>query len=635
MSAIAGIVSLDGDQIDRSHLETISRPAPGNRIDALALWKGEGVALGHALASVTPDSLTEQQPLVDPASGCVILFDGRLDNREELRSALADYRGLIDRQTDPAYVLAAFLCWQNDLPKHLLGDFAFAIWDPRAKQLLLARDPLGQRPLYYSFTHNRITFASTLEQLLQDYRLSQELDEEALLAFLYQYGALKQQTPYRAIQSLPGGHRLVIEQVGAHRNVPLPERYWQWPEGPPEPRALTQDDVAEFRSLFADAVRCRLRSHAPVGCLLSGGLDSSSIACTAGYLHQQNTAPFAGQVRTYSFVFDKFKSCDERAFIDTTVSRYHFDHTPVLADGCWTLSRLDPWLPVFSEPYFAPYDALFYETLARARADGVRAVLMGHGGDSLLDGSPRYFADLLLMGRWRDLHRQVRAYSAATKRPYVIGLVGNAVTPLLPPWLRGMVEYRHWPRLKPLVPSHLRARHLDGRPKLYNGRHAWWYTLRDQLAGFGQTPHEAHLDRLMRLFGLEVRQPFLDVRLLQFILRLPPEGAYSDGTRRQVLRESLRDILPPLIRDRNDKASFLPLVDYGLRERRRAFVEALLQNSEIARRGYVLPEPWQRAIQDYLRTGGGLYSVHWSSLVLEIWLRIQAGRLPPLDPVTS
>lgn len=634
MSAIAGIVSLDGDPIDRSHLETISRPAPGAHIDALALWEGEGIALGHALSSVTPESLAEQQPLVDSASGCVILFDGRLDNRDELRSALADYRELIDQQTDPAYVLAAFLSWQKDLLKHLLGDFAFAIWDPRTKQLLLARDPLGQRPLYYSLTHNRITFTSTLEQLLQDRSLSQELDEEALFAFLYQYGSLKQRTPYRAIQSLPGGHRLIIEQRTARSGVtsPLPERYWQWPEEPPEPSVHTNDDVAEFRSLFADAVRCRLRSLAPVGLLLSGGLDSGSIACMAAQLHEQNDA---SPIRAYSFVFDKFESCDERRYVESITSRYRFPLTSVLSDDCWTLSHLEQWLPVFSEPYFAPYDAMFYETLARARADGVRAVLMGHGGDSLLDGSPRYFADLLLMGRWRDLHRQVRAYSVATKRPYLIGLAGNAVTPLLPPWLRGMVEYRHWPRLKPLMPAHLRARRLDGRPKLYNGRHAWWYTLRDQLAGFGQTPHEAHLDRLMRLFGLEVRQPFLDVRLLQFILRLPPEGAYSDGTRRQVLRESLRDILPPLIRDRNDKASFLPLADYGLRERRRTFVEALLQESELARRGYVLPGAWQRAVQDYLRTGGGLYSVHWSSLVLEIWLRIRAGRLPPLDPVTA
>ncbi len=653
MSAIAGLFCFDGDQIDRSHLETISKPAPGNRIDALALplgitprqgpagsaggfaiWEGEGIGLGHAFASVTPESLAEQQPLVDPASGCVITFDGRLDNRDELRSALADDGRLIDQQADAAYVLAAYLRWESDFLNHLLGDFAFAIWNPQTKQLLLARDPLGQRPLYYSWANHRFTFASTLEQLVQDRSLSCDLDEEALPVYLYHYGALKQQTPYRAIQSLPGGHRLVVAQHRGKGGVtpPLPERYWQWPEEPPEPRSLSKSDVEEFRSLFAEAVRCRLRSHAPVGLLLSGGLDSSSIACMAGHLHEQNGTP---PVHAYSFVFDKFESCDERRYIETMTSRYPFPFTPVLSDDCWTLSHLEQWLPVFSEPYFAPYDAMFYKALAQARADGVRTILMGHGGDPLLDGSPRYFADLLLMGRWRDLHRQTRAYAAATQRPYAISLVGNAVTPLLPPWVRRRVEYRHWPRLRSLIPPPLRSRHLDSQPRLYHGRYAWWYALRDQLAGFGQTPHEAHLDRLMRLFGLEVRQPFLDVRLLQFILRLPPDGTYSDGTRRKILRESLRDILPPLIRDRNDKASFLPLVDYGLRERRRSFVEALLDDSELARRGYVVPDPWQRVIKDYLRGGGGLYSVYWSGLVLEMWLRIQSGRLPPLDPVTS
>src|SRR5574341_1543956 len=498
MSAIAGLFCLDGDQIDRSHLETISKPALVNRTDALALplgiagfaiWEGEGIGLSHALASVTPESLVAQQPLVDPASGCVITFDGRLDNRDELRSALSDYGRLIDHKTDAACVLAAYLHWGSDFLNHLLGDFALAVWNSPIKQLLLARDPLGQRPLYYSPANQRFTFASTLEQLLQDRSLSHELDEEALPAFLYHYGSLNQQTPYRAIKSLPGGHRLIVEQG----QIRL-ERYWQGQEEPPEPRSLSESDIEEFRSLFTEAVRCRLRSHAPVGLLLSGGLDSGSIGSMAGHLHEQNGTP---PVHAYSFVFDQFESCDERRYIDTLISRHHLHFTPVLSDDCWTLSALEQWLPVFSEPFFAPYDSMFYKALAQARADGVRVMLMGHGGDSLLDGSPRHFADLLLEGRWRDLHRQVRAYAAATQRPYAISLVGNAVTPLLPPWVRSRVEYRHWPRLKSLIPPHLRSRHLDSRPKLYHGRYAWWYTLRDQLTGIGQTPHEAHLDRLM------------------------------------------------------------------------------------------------------------------------------------------
>jgi len=360
--------------------------------------------------------------------------------------------------------------------------------------------------------------------------------------------------------------------------------------------------------------------------LLSGGLDSGSIACMVGDLHARTGSP---QVHTYSFVFEKFSECDERPYINAAVSRYQTPHTFVCADDCWTFSRLDPWRSVFSEPFFAPYDAMFYKTLAQARADGVRVMLMGHGGDSVLEGSPRYFADWLLAGRWRDVHRQIRVYAAATRWPYPIAFTGNALSPLFPTWARRAIEFRHAPRVTPLIPRHLRAYGFDSLPALHRGRNAWWYDFRDQL-NFGQSPHETYLDRLMRLFGMEIRQPFLDVRLIKFILRSPPNALYADGTPRVILRNSLHDILPPLIRERRSKVSFAPLMEYGLRAREK-FLNALVQDSELARRGYIVEQAWRRAIENELRRRQPLYYIYWHSLVTEIWLRIQAGRLPELD----
>ncbi len=620
MSAFSGILSLSDGPIDRSLIESLAVPAAGNRIDALDYWEQEGIRLAFAAAAVTPESLNETQPLVDSSSGCVILFDGRLDNRADLHSSLTGYDELLDRKSDAAFALAAWQRWGNDFLQHLLGDFALAIWNPRPGQLLLARDPLGQRPLFYSHPPDRFIFASTIEQLLQSRLISRELDEEALPLYLYWYGALQTQTPYRSISSLPGGHFLLVDREGLQV-----KRFWRLADEPPEPRSLQDDDVQEFRALFAEAVRCRLRSHTSVGLLLSGGLDSSSIACMAGSLREENGSP---PVHAYTFAFDRFESCDERRYVHSTIACYGLAHTPVLADENWTLSTLEPWLSVFSEPYFSPYDALFYNTLERARADGMLAMLMGHGGDTLLDGSPRYLAEWLLARRWRDVHRQVSAYSAATKRPYPIGFVGNAITPFFPVWAREMIEYRHWPHHS-FVPRWVQERKLDERPKLYRGKNAWWHVWLDQL-GFGQTPHEAHLDRLMRRFGMEVRQPFLDVRLVEFLVRLPPEAGYFNGKRRHILRASLHDLLPHTIRDRDDKASFRPLLEYGL-QRRRKFIEALIQDSELARRGYVIDRAWRHAIQKYLDGKTPPYSIYWNGLALEMWLRIRSGRLPPLE----
>lgn len=623
MSAIAGIFHADFAPVDLARLKSIASPPPDYQAEGVTIWSAPGVGLAHTRAMGADNSMNDQQPLVDPASGCVISFEGRLDNRAELADELASNTQFIHRKTDAAYTLAAFLRWGTECVAHLVGDFVFAIWDPRARsaQLFLARDPLGQRPLYYSQTDKGLAFASTLEQLLRDRTIPHEIDDEILAYYIYAYGALNEATPYRSIKQLPGGSYLIADP-----NQIRIEEYWQWQAEPPAPRALTDDDISEFRAHFGEAVRCRLSDDAPTGLLLSGGLDSGSVASMAGHLHAQAGSP---QLHTYSFVFEKFPECDERKYIDAVVAQYGLPHTPVLVDDCWTFSRLDPWRSVFSEPFFAPYDAMFYKTLAQARADGMRVMLMGHGGDVLLDGSPRYFADWLLAGRWRDVHRQTRAYAAATHRPYAVGLVGNALSPLFPTWARSAIEFRHLPSIKALVPKRLYSLGFHTMPELHRGRNAWWYDFRDQL-NFGHSPHEGYLDRLMRLFGMEIRQPFLDVRLIKFILSLPPEATYSNGTHRAIVRASLYDILPPLIRDRRNKASFAPLMDYGLRQRRK-FVDALIHDSELARRDLIVEPVWQRGIQNYFLGQEPLQYVYWRSLVTEIWLRIQSGRLPELD----
>jgi asparagine synthase (glutamine-hydrolysing) len=624
MSAIAGILRLDGQPVERALLEALAKPAPGSLVDALGFWQEGSVGLGHALARITPEAAREQQPLVDAASGCVIVLDGRLDNRAELRGSLGEYERLLGQETDAAYALAGYLRWGDRAPEHLLGDFAFAVWDPRARQLLLACDPLGMRPLYYSTWGHRLTFASTLEQMLNDRALPREIDEAVLLQHLYpDSSAPRQGTCYREIRRLPGGHRLVAGERGPRR-----ERYWRWPEQPTEPRQTRADDAEEFRAVFAEAVRCRLRSTAPVGVTLSGGLDSGAIASTAGYLHEQTDAP---RIHAYSFVFDRFASCDERVYSQAAAARYGFPHTCVLADDCWSLARFEEWRPVFSEPHFGGYEDAWYKVLAQARADGVRAMLTGDGGDLLVGGSPLHLSDWLLQGRWAAVYTEVRARARRAGQSPVRG-VAPVLFCLLPVGLQRVLARSELPPTEPWVPAHLRRRYGPSRLlPLRAGRHAWWYLLRDQIDQLGHGHHNAFKDRQMRRFGLEVRQPFFDVRLIELVLRTPPEAFYRNGTTKVLLREALHDVLPPVIRDRGDKANLSPLLHFGLRERRRAFVEALLEDSELERRGYVVPGPWKASIRRYLDHGGPPYWAYWSSLTLEMWLRTQAGRLPPLE----
>lgn len=624
MSAIAGVLRLDDRPVDRLLLEALTTAAPGGVVDAVGYWQDGPAALGHALWHVTPESIHEQPPLRDQASGCLIVFDGRLDNRPQLASALAGCGCLLDQDSDAAYALSAYLHWGEGAPERLLGDFAFAIWDPRARRLLLARDPLGMRPLFYSLHNHRLAFASTLEQLLADPELPRELNEPALVGYLYGGSSLPpEQTCYRFVSHVPGGHRLTVSGRQAQLT-----RYWHWPEQPPEPRPATGSDAEEFRGLLAEAVRCRIRSITPVGLLLSGGLDSSSIACLAGHLHEREGTP---RVQAYSLVFDEFSECDERAYSTAAASRVGLKHTLLPADDCSALSHLEQWLPIFSEPFFGPYDGTQLKLFAQARADGMRVLLMGHGGDHLLSGSAHYLADWVLQRRWRELHKQVRARAVTAKRSYLRSFISSALLPLVPTWTQRIAAYRPDPCALAWMPAHLRKQHdLYGPLAIAAGRSAWWYQLRRQLSRFGQYSHEAYMDRLARLMGVQVWQPLLDVRLIRFVLRTPPDAFYRNGTTKVLLRESLRDILPPQIRDRPDKPGLGLLIDVGLRQRRRAFVEALLVDSELERRRYVLPRRWKSTVQTFLQGDDQPFWYCWRSLTLEMWLRVQEGRLPPL-----
>jgi asparagine synthase (glutamine-hydrolysing) len=334
-------------------------------------------------------------------------------------------------------------------------------------------------------------------------------------------------------------------------------------------------------------------------------------------------------------VFERFASCDERRYGGACAARYGFAHTCVPADDLWTLSLFDQWRPVFHEPFLGAFDDVHLALFARAQADGCRAVMTGAGGDHLFTGSPDYLGRWLIQGRLGALHEQARARARVRGRGYLLALADGALRPWLPPALQARVlaARSQWPAgARAWLPAHLEARYRPAtHPRLHWGPSAWWQGVRDIVTAFGQTPTGSHWDRMGRRFGLEVRNPLTDVRLVEFALRAPPDAFYRDGVTKWLLRQSLRDVLPPPVRDRTDKASFAPLSAHGL-QRRRAFVEALLDDAELGRRAYVRPEPWARAIRGYLEAGASepLSWAAWRSLTLEMWLRAREGRLPAL-----
>lgn len=255
---------------------------------------------------------------------------------------------------------------------------------------------------------------------------------------------------------------------------------------------------------------------------------------------------------------------------------------------------------------------------------------MGHLGDLVVASTGRWFTELLRPASWGELHRQLRGHARRGGRSELRALAAAVLFRLLPPRLQRAAESRRGPRQDAWMPRDLRSRFdLDFERPAYGGRDAWWHEIRDQFGMVGQGRGD-YLDRMFRLFGLEQRQPFLDTRVMSLMLTMPPQAFYSEGLQKTILRRSLSDVLPPLVRDRSDKADFGPLLRAGLGGPYRPFVESLLRSSELVSQGYVLPEPWQESIGALLDGSAPPFWGFWRSITLEMWLRHRAGTLPPV-----
>ncbi len=623
MSVLGGILERGSRAAEREGLLELA-PPDGPEVTTSTRLEGP-MGLLHAVEGVGSETPPGFQPTVDPGTGAVVVFDGRLDGRADLAATLA--AGPINHVTDPELILASYRRWGVSCPAHLVGDYAFAIWDPRERRLLMARDPLGARTLFFSEWGGTLRFASTLEQMLRVPGIPTDLDDLAIARYLY---GDTRPTPgnghYRHIHLLPGGQTLTVASRGELELA----TFWAWPDEPPELRPLTADDDQRFLEIFTTAVQERLRSTHPVAVMLSGGLDSGAVASVAGALHQASGIP---PVRTYSSVFDseRFKSVDERRYIKSVVERYNLPHRDLPADTQWPLSFFETWRPVFNEPLFAAFDGTLYQPLAAARADGARTMLMGHLGDLIVGGSTRWLINLLGPGSLGELRRQVRGHALIRGGTVWRSLAATVLFRLLPARLQGSVEYRRGPRLEAwMTPQLRRGGDVDPRRPAYGGRAAWWHELRDGFGLVGQGRAGGYMDRMFRLFGLEQRQPFLDTRLMMLMLTMPPQGLYSEGLQKTILRRSLAGFLPPIVRDRPDKATFAPLAEYGLRGPYRSFVELLTRSSLIVDAGLVAERPWRRSMNTFLDGEEPLSWGAWRSITLEMWLRHRAGTLPPL-----
>jgi asparagine synthase (glutamine-hydrolysing) len=566
MSGLAARFHRDGRPVEPSAIWAMLDAVPYRGPDGASAWSAEHVGLGHAKLAMTPEDEAEQQPLVSPRSGCVIVADARLDNRDDLLSRLPERPAIT--ASDAELILRAYEAWGVDGVVKLLGDFAFVIWDPRQQRVVAARDAHGQRWLHYRIDRGTFAAASEIHQLFQDPSVAIVPNEAAirdLLVPINLFRNAKDQaaTYYEGIYSLPAGHTLVVDHDHVHMH-----QYWEL--RPPRELRYRSDAQYEehFLDLLSEVIRTRLRSSRPMGAMLSGGLDSSTVVCTAQELYRAGRAVDRGFVG-FSLVFDGLE-CDEQSLIRDVQTKYNLDIRTIPP------SRGAGWLDPEPRGFLASPLAgspMLQDLYATASQAGVRALLTGDVADSCLRGTRMVFDSLLLHGGVREFQRHWRAYRRVSGESLKRSLVTVCITPMLPlpvqKWLTLPILKRDVRRTLPyLVPgwltdnlqSDVGEKHLrlsldaERRRQFANPTRALEHA---QLAPpeFANAPTG---------WPLEVWRPFADRRLHEFLLAIPPEQKFSPhpltdddyAASKSLMRRAMRGILPESIRGRTTATHF-------------------------------------------------------------------------------
>jgi asparagine synthase (glutamine-hydrolysing) len=627
MSGIVGIWNLDGRPVSPPLLTSLSAILSHRGSDGDDQWIRGPVGLGCRLLRVTPESLTETQPAVGP-SGTALVFDGRLDNRDDLLADLKDCPGVTSLAPDPVLVLAAYARFGDQFVEYLAGDFAMGLFDPSRHRLLLARDAIGVRPLYYTRVHETFLFASEIKALLAHPAVSASPNDDMLACFLLNSTPRDtSMTCFKDIVSLLPAHCAIVtpEHISARR-------YWDF--SVKEQRYDSFPDYAQaFRHHFTQAVRRRLRSAHPIAVSVSGGLDSSSIFCVAETVRRTRGAsspPLLGM----SYLSPIGSPSDEREFLVEIERRYGAAIERIaitdfgLMDGCceamWHIE-----VPFLDQQWDTTH--AFY---CRAQARGARVMLTGHWADQVLFPQA-YLVDLFRQLRWRDIVVHLQEFGRWMtdvsprffRQRFWLDLAKHHVPHALIPPLRRLRASRP-PAWYSDAFCTRAFRHLCNQPFLGTGlptAHA------RSLYEEARSPYHVQClewnSKVATMHGMDMAFPFLDCDLLTFLMSIPGDMQTWKGVPKALLREGMRGILPDAIADRRWKADFTHLVNEGMERDYPRLLNCLESGKAAVTWGYVSQTRLRdqlQALQSTIR-GAATCEVAWALsdlLGLELWLQV-------------
>ncbi len=631
MSGFIGVFYREGSEVSPEYTSGMPLAISHRGLDSAGAWSGGPVALGHAMLWTTPESLKEVLPFADPMSGLAISCDARIDNRSELIEALGLRRSPADI-ADSQLILAAYRKWEEDCPIHLIGDFAFVIWDSRKGKMFCARDAMGVKSFYYYLSDRLFAFGSDIKAVLHSEDVPRKLNETRVLDYFANLFDDRRITFYKDVQRLPAATFLTVSRTSTRSGT-----YWNL-DPKRELRLSSDGEYAEaFRSCFVESVRCRLRSSFPVVSTLSGGLDSSSIACVARdiYHREQNGRP----LDTISLVFPGLpesirENTDERRYIDHVLDLGGFQPAFVKADELSPMADVERVHSHLAEAFFAGNLYLHWEMYRRAQSNGNRIFLDGLDGDTTVSHGFAHLADLVTSLRWKRLYSELGLIrdNLGMGRKFV--LREYCAKALCPTW-----GYNLWRRLHGIkgdtritagLLSHefkTRLRLTERVDSMLVRNRTLISSAREKHAAMIAFPLYAHAlelaDKCSAAFQLESRYPFFDQRMIELCLSLPGEQKLGAGWSRVVLRRAMEGILPKQIQWRPMKADLGPNFLQRFLHGDRALLENVLSQRSSLLSPYVdipsLNEAYRRAKSNPLRSHNDSLQL-FAAVNLAVWL---------------
>lgn len=559
MSAIAGILYFDGAPVEPGLIQKLTGAMAKRGPDEQTHWVNGSVALGHCMLRTTPESLREHQPLMSLDKNLALVWDGRLDNRDELRRNLRSSGTSLRDNTDAELVLQSYVAWGEECSKRLLGDFAFTVWDARQKQLFCARDHVGARPFYYVSSKHFFAFASEDEPFLQLPGVSRQFNEELIASLLvpaFDSFDNNRSWLWDVLILLPGQYMTVT--VGGTVRI---KTYWQIEPG--EERVFASDVECQeaFLDVFGEAVRCRMRTRDNIAAMMSGGLDSAGIAAMVKRLSPEMTGK---EFHTYSAISDNPEDCIEsRCILSLTQSSGTNTHRVSIPSFTGMVSVEDLIKIAWTKTHPVDNSILLpMLMLLAASRDGHRVMLHGVSGDMAMYVPPRYIGYLLRNRQWQCAWNECKGVSK--NNTYQKGipayrlLLSNLRAAYLPESYRLSGEDLSLEQsvinqdfaLKLQLSSRL---HLQGKASSGSLADSVQQAHVRSLGKLGDVLGVTGYERAAGRFSIELRDPWADRRVLEFFLNLPLKYKIRDGWTKYLVRTAFVSELECDMRQRTGK----------------------------------------------------------------------------------